>query len=449
MTSKLLISILVGGVILTGCGGSSSNKTITNTNTTNSTSKDTNTKQPTVSPSVDNSTILKRGKVSDGYIAKANVLIDINRNHKGLFEQGDYLTSTDINGQIILQNITVPKNTFIYAKGGTIISTGEKFKGTLKGIFTGDSTNINITPLTTMVTALVEKNPQSVQTEDIQKAKEKIATVLNIPLKNIEADPVINKEAFKAVQKVVTIAKVLQTTNKKDSISDIIEKIAINVEDNNISQAITKVAGNETIAQIAIETAKYTEETIQTLLEKDDIQDTSVIENITQSLLVSKVLRTINDKTDIETVTKVLEEAENTITSNDTLALVKAMECLNFDIIKGENSSASAVTKPLNLSNKIQCEQNGSISIEWIKAEPNNIDLKTGDILPAKNPITVKLDANISSSSAWLIKPIFFTIAPKTETETQNTQTESDFSANSVIETNCTIFNPLNGQCED
>ncbi len=422
--SKILASILIGGVIISGCGGKSNN----------STNSDANNPPGSNPTSSTTKKVLNGGSVSDGYIANARVLVDINTKTKGGFDKGDFNTTTDVYGQIIFdKNISVPENTFIYARGGQITSTGEDFNGTLKGVFTGDSSSINLTPITTMVATLVENNAntnQEVTTKSVEEAKNKVAKALDIPVDKVDADPVQDRDALKAVQKVVAIAKVIQSADNNSSISEIIEEIATNLEDNNISKAVEKITDNKEIAEVAIETAKSVEEAIEKLQETNT--NHAVIENLVQTHIVEEVAKTLEEAQDINVVNNVLKESIQKIEDNTTMIIAQAMECLRFEVIKGDNPDALSVSKPLELKNKALCEKD-NVSIEWIKAEPNNVNLSNGEIKQENSSVVVELEANVSAGSLWSIKPIFFTILPKTVEQKPE----------------CTNFNPITGVCED
>ncbi len=392
MKGKLTLALIIGGVLLSGC----SNKSDTTNN-------------PNTTPKTQSNKKLLNGTVSDGYITGANVLVDINTTTKGGYDSGDYKTTTNLQGNFSVENnITVPKNTFIYASGGQIISTGEDFNGTLKGIFTGNKSSVNLTPITTMVAALVAGTQGTLDDAKVEQAKEKVAQALGIPKEKVEADPIKDKDALKAVQKVVTIAKIIQSKENKESVSEIIEKIAKNLEDNNISKAVEKAVQDPQTAQVAVEVAQVVEETIDNL--DNNVTSNSVIENIVHTHIVSKITKAVKED---KNITKILEESKKSVEDNSTLVIAKAMECLSFDVIKGENKTALEVNKPLALEEKNRCEKNG-VSINWFKAEPNNVILSTGAIIQEDyNSVTVKLEANVSKGNSWAVKPIFFTIAPK------------------------------------
>ena len=379
--SKVAATILLGAVLV-GCSGGKHNNT------------------PVASKN------LIGGQVTDGYIANADILVDINKTTKAKFDKGDYKTTTDAKGEFgIDSGVKVEKGTFIYANGGVNIATGEEFNGTLKGVFNGNKEKIVLSPLTTMVAAKVEKGA------DPETAKSEVAKALNIPEDAVEADPAKNKEALKATQKVVAAAKVLQAVSKdsKKSVSDIIEDLAKNLDGKSLDKAIEETADNKDAAQAAKETVKTVEDAIDTLDSKVD--DSAAIENIVTNQVVSGAVEAAKSDGN---VTEALDKAETAIKDSTTLDIAQAVACLGFDKIKGANSDENEVTKNLALSKARDCAKNG-VEIKWISVEPeDSVDLATGKVQQDNyKSQDVVLEANVSKSGQFTIKPILFTVPAK------------------------------------
>jgi len=392
MNKKLIASFLAGAVLV-GCGGGGSSSTPTDNTSTNTNETNTDTYGKLIG-----------GQVTDGYIARADVFVDINTTGKnnGTLGSGDYNTTTDTNGNFsVSTSLAVEVGTFIYATGGVNIATGEDFNGTLKGVFSGVTESIILSPLTTMVAAKVANG------EKIEDAQQKVADALGISKDNVNADPATNKETLVATQKVVAAAKVLQTDSNKD-ISEIIEDIAKNLDKGDLTKAIEETATDSKIAQAAKETVDAVEEAIDKL--DDTVEDNAAIENIVNTYVVTNAVEaTENDSN----VTEALEEAKSTIEDNTTIDIANAVDCLEFDVIKGDNTDVNAVDKALNLANKSVCEKN-DVAIAWIGANPAKVDLATGVVTPdSYNSIDVILDANVSKNDKFTIKPILFTLEAK------------------------------------
>jgi len=345
-------------------------------------------------------TALKKIKVADGYIANADVLVDVNTTNEGFpADSNDYTGKTDSNGDFSLKSSwNVPINTFIYAKGGINVATGEEFNGTLRAVYNGSGEKIMLTPLTTMVAARVENN------ESIDSAKQKVAQALGIHEDKVDADPAQDKEAMTATQKVVAIAKVLQAHSNNDDVAKVIEKIAKKLDDANLTKAVKESASSDSAADVALKTAKVVEEVAEKL--DNNSSDVTVIESAVNSFVTNEVVEAIKQNSDVnETLNKVKN------INRDKIDVTKAAACLTFDKIKGSNKDKNHVTSRLLLNNKINCEEN-NITITWISGD--NVNLSSGDVNQTNYTQNLgKLEANVSKNSASLIKPIVFIIPPK------------------------------------
>ncbi len=388
MTLKRVITTSVATFILIGCGGGGNSASTNNNSNTNT-------------PPAQNKK-LTSGKVSDGYIAGANVLVDINVTTKGAYDSGDFNTTTNASGDFnISSTLSVPKGTIVYATGGKIVSTGQDFNGTLKGVFDGEKNSIVLSPITTMVATLVANGNTPKQ------AKEKVATALNIPTNKVDADPVTDIDALKGVQKVVAIAKVLQA-DSNTSVSNIIENIATHLNsDNNLTQAVEKTTDDANLSKAAIETAKTVEDAIDNL--HKDASSNGAIEQTVQEHIVNKAKEAVKHG---ENVTEVLKGAKDNIKNASFKDIIKAASCLTFNKIKAHNSNANSVTGNLNLSAKNSCET-ANLTINWVNSS-KNIDLNTGAVTRAnyENKLSF-IEANVTEGNMSQIKPIYFTVLAK------------------------------------
>jgi len=384
MKIKLVASLMFGAVLV-GCGGVSSTST-------------------TTSPQ------LEGGQVSDGYIKSAEVLVDIisSKDNKGVYDKGDYNTLTDAQGNFVIpESISVKDGTLIYAKGGVNIATGEEFNGTLKGVYSGSS-SIVLTPLTTMVAAKVENG------DSLDDAKQHVAKALGISKESVDADPAKDIEALKATQQIVAVAKVIQSDDSTKSISDVMEELAKNISsDGNFTKAIDDTTNPKT-AQAAKETAQAVKDAIETLeksFEEEDASSSAAIENIVNEYVVDVALDTIKEDGDLS---KALEDAKKDIEDGAILDVAKAVACLDFDTIKAKNSSIDSVSSDLDLDAKSSCEKLYGVKISWISATPQKVDLKTGAIEQENyEDVDVVLEANVSKSDKFTIKPLFITLSSK------------------------------------
>jgi hypothetical protein len=143
--------------------------------------------------------VSSNGRVIDGYIANATVFRDLNAN--GILDAGEPNVATDATG-----NFTGLEGTggVIVAFGGTDISTGKAFTGQLTA--PGDAAVV--TPLTTLVQALVQQGGGSVTAE---QAAQQVAQAFGLRDFDINKDDPVstdNLEALKAGAQVAAIISV-------------------------------------------------------------------------------------------------------------------------------------------------------------------------------------------------------------------------------------------------
>jgi VCBS repeat-containing protein len=107
------------------------------------------------------------GRIVDGYIAGATVFADANNN--GILDPGEAHTTTNADGSFTLVGGSGP----LISMGGTDVSTGLAFDGVLKA----PAGSTVITPLTTLIAALVPNNATQLQ---IDAASDQVAAALGL-----------------------------------------------------------------------------------------------------------------------------------------------------------------------------------------------------------------------------------------------------------------------------
>ncbi|MEZ0054835.1 VCBS repeat-containing protein [Bradyrhizobium elkanii] len=112
------------------------------------------------------------GQLIDGYIAGATVFADANNN--GVFDAGEVSTTTNADGSFTLTGGSGP----LVSIGGTDVSTGLQFTGTLKA---PEGSSV-ITPLTTLIASLVESTASSGTPLTAAEAAVAVKTAFNIDL---------------------------------------------------------------------------------------------------------------------------------------------------------------------------------------------------------------------------------------------------------------------------
>ncbi|MCO4758468.1 MAG: hypothetical protein KC477_10610, partial [Oceanospirillaceae bacterium] len=140
------------------------------------------------------------GKLIDGYIKDATVFLDANGN--GVLDEGETSTTTDANG-----DFTLIGQGSLVAFGGTDISTGLAFEGTLRA----PEGSTVITPVTTLVQAIVETGKSAEEAE--QAVSEALGLPTNVDLKTFDPIEEATKEGADAA--AIDTALDIQSANLK------------------------------------------------------------------------------------------------------------------------------------------------------------------------------------------------------------------------------------------
>ena len=303
--SILAISIVASSLLLlTGCGGSSS-----------SSNNDEGTQSSVV-----------KGKAIDGYLRNATVILDMNNN--GYFDVGEPITATLPDGSFNL-DVSSVKNDANYSKAMLVIydgidnDTGNRFTGKIKAPNDGNLTQINVTPITTQVVALMDQNVSKTE------AEQKVKTIFDIPANvSLNANPIaLNKKGdpsllkaslalqksldvmvakivnttgmdkYKVTKKVLTLLaktmKSMNTTNSSNDFSTVLDSIK-NAPNASSDLDVNQTALNTIIAATTTVHKKVTK-TIENAIQSD--------KNISNSMVpVSDYTSKVIDENDISTI---------------------------------------------------------------------------------------------------------------------------------------------------
>ena len=279
------------------------------------------------------------GTASDGYIKEAVVCLDMNLNNKcdNNVTYKEPFTVTDVNGSYSLEVSAADKakaatNAPLLLVGGTDIDTNSKLTGTFKAPFdpTAVTTTVQITPLSTLVSAMIDKNVS------VATAYKQVAKALGLSETQVKSDPVqLAKDGDKKViQAAMTIHRVITTMAKSASVdnSEIYTNLvtAINtVADDNTSTnksiaTIVTTAANETNSALppkARDTAKVAitiETTISNAIDNNgSIEDAALASDEVVDAIQTTVQTALdNNKTiDDNFVTSVEDNASATLSS--------------------------------------------------------------------------------------------------------------------------------------
>lgn len=127
------------------------------------------------------------GVAVDGYLQGASVFLDMNRN--GALDAGEPSTTTDLSGRYTLDysGVNGPITGLpVVVTGGVDSDTGFAFSGKLAAPVESARQAQVVTPLTTMVDAMVAQGLAS----DVASAKQKVATALGLTVDQLSTDPV-------------------------------------------------------------------------------------------------------------------------------------------------------------------------------------------------------------------------------------------------------------------
>ncbi len=237
ISSSLLLIFLL---FFAGCssGGGSSNNNSSSTSTTQTeTETDTTVSETETDTTVTNLTYTVTGKAIDGALHGSKICIDVDEN--GLCGSDETIISSDENGNYQL-SVTIAKGTTpILAVNGTDTATYEPFAGVFKNVVEFDDataiTNINATPITTLVAELYLAKKAAGTPITKAEAIRLISEALQVSLSVLENNPMEDKTLFQANQKIVLMSELLGTTyrsvdstlSKADAFSKVTKAMAL------------------------------------------------------------------------------------------------------------------------------------------------------------------------------------------------------------------------------
>jgi len=134
-----------------------------------------------------NSSTTTSGKAVEGYLSGATVCFDMNNN--GTCDAGEPSTVSDANGSFALavtsqQKADANQSAPILVSGGVDIDNNKALIGVLKAPYKDTTATINITPLTTMVTAMVANGTS------IDNAYATVGKALGLTATQVKSDPI-------------------------------------------------------------------------------------------------------------------------------------------------------------------------------------------------------------------------------------------------------------------
>ena len=257
---------IVASSLLIGCGSSSSNSPTDNTSS-------------------------MKGVAIDGYVSGATVTL---KNSSGAILA---TTKTLSNGDWSFSGVVIPAGAIVEVSGGTDISTGEVFEGVLKAPASTDGSEVVTTPLTTLVTALVQSG------KSVNDAKSAVSNQLGIDIATLDSDPIEvlktgttaqKAKAAIALKKALVIQKTAETLSKSIGGSDaafaaVMKSVAEKLNDgtnfdtvmNNTSAIVDIVKNDSTLSNIGnisekLDAAKKSAQSVATMTLQMNTDDLTV-----------------------------------------------------------------------------------------------------------------------------------------------------------------------------
>jgi len=252
----------------------------------------------------------------------------------------------------------IPANAVVTTTGGIDTATGEKFEGKISAVVNGDSVSTVITPLTSLVVALVQKGLSN------NAALEKIASQLAVPVTALTTNPIAalsssNPVVVENAQKVIKDAFIVQKVAEAFAKSIVAD--AANPDFNKVTDAVftdiaAKLYNGNTIENIVNDTGNISSNVASIL--KENLGFLSTHSNIEEKLLTaSSVVKSISDtlkeldSTQINQVTLVkISKAIDIITSSTESKLVPIAYASTISAISAAKSNAVSIADAFALS---------------------------------------------------------------------------------------------------
>lgn len=304
----------------------------------------------TLNPNAGGPTTLS-GTGVDGYLSQATVCLDLNLD--GYCQIGDEpATSTKDDGSFSLTLTTDQKSAYPeYAKAplliysGYDVDTGVDFTGKLKANL-GDGQNINVSPLSTAVKAVMDSNKTEAQAEELVKKMLDLPANADLkadPVKEAKKNPALLKAALKLHKTVEVLAAAKKqagsTENANTLVDNLYKKLATQaIADQNLTTAVgTVVADDSELDADAQESATAISGQIDLIIGDKAVADTAVIGTkigaVKQEIVVA-----------IENNESVPTSATLAATADTTFSLLHAKEILRIVGMQDVNTTTGTLS---------------------------------------------------------------------------------------------------------
>jgi hypothetical protein len=285
------------------------------------------------------------GRVIDGYIANATVFRDLNAN--GILDAGEPNVRTDATGNFAGLEGT---GGVIVAFGGTDISTGKAFTGQL----TAPSTATVVTPLTTLVQALVQQGNGAVTAEQAAQQVAQAFGLVDFDINN--DDPVIAGEAGLAALKagaqvaaIISVAAAGAAAGGEAAASDAVAQSLATAIANRSVEALgtplTNAAITDALQAAAGDDADVTDKVtalntaVQAIGSAQNVAGVEKAQTVVQGDLVDAVRNetTIPDAGTIEAAIEAAAPLRPTLDDGRLPEVINAQDAADFSVILSGN----------------------------------------------------------------------------------------------------------------
>jgi len=351
MKSTMKLSLLSLSVItllsLSGCGGGGSD----------------------TPPAATNKLI--SGKAVDGYLAGSLVCYDLD--HNLVCDSNEPNATTGANGDFDLtvtpaQASAADPLASLLVSGGTDIDTNEDYVGMLQAPYDGTQ-SINLTPLTTMASAIVANGGS------IDEAYDNVASALGIPRALVDADPAAeaadgNTTLMEATMSVQRIVEVMAAATIADD---------ANLSDANTTQTMNDIyaALGDAVADVASDSNSSGMAAI--------VQTAAADANTT----LPDAAQTAADAAD-EIEDQVAGALANGYEPDDALAVDAGVNEIESDVLDAVDNNQTTVTVDTNASNTAAAEA-------ALNAKIARIAIIASDVNATRNSAQTLYDVNASA----------------------------------------------------
>ena len=341
-TFKAMAISIAAFTVLTGCGSSSTSST-------------------TDTPQADGTTQTISGVAVDPQLQGSTVFVD--RNNDGNLTQGEPSAITDQNGhyELNITKVDIGKN--IIVTGGIDKVTKDRFVGQLLSVVDGNSSTIDISPLSSLVAVYKQRDAN----KTIDDIKQELAMKLNVNVDAFNTDITQDPTLLSKGMLVAKITGLMQKDENRSAL-EVLQKLDDELSNaQGLDEAIRNLASkdtNNTLLQIKIEALHNTVKALENNSSLSIDQLALTISNIEQNVT----------KTDNETELKDLEnQVEHLVVQDSEIKTIqekKILEHLGLDKLDDatkqkifQNKNVADVT-PEDIKKEIMKDQTLKTEIE-------------------------------------------------------------------------------------